>query len=66
MTEFASNATILAFTELFAFIISYDFESRMNYDSSKSNKIISKEWLSARERVLTKKAVIITKKMKNI
>ncbi len=66
MIEFASNATIFAFIELFAFMTNYDFESRMSYDSSNSNEVISKERLSIRERVLTKKAIIITEKMKNI
>jgi hypothetical protein len=66
MTEFASNATTFAFTELFAFMINYDFESRMSYDSSNSNDVVSRERLSARERVLTKKTIIITEKMKNI
>jgi hypothetical protein len=66
MTEFASNAATFAFIELFAFMINYDFKSRISYNSSNSNEVVSREWLSARERVLTKKVVIITKKMKNI
>jgi hypothetical protein len=65
-TEFASNAATSAFIELFVFMTNYDFESRMIFDSSNSNDEISRERLSIRERVLTKKTVIITKKMKDI
>jgi hypothetical protein len=37
MIEFALNAATSAFIELFVFMINYDFESRMNFDSSNSN-----------------------------
>jgi hypothetical protein len=46
MTEFALNATIFAFIKLFAFIINYDFESQMSYDSSNLNDVVSKKRLS--------------------
>ncbi len=62
MTEFASNAATSVFIELFAFMIHYDFESRMSFDSSNSNDNASRERLSVMERVLTEKAIIITKK----
>jgi hypothetical protein len=66
MTEFVSNAATSAFTELFVFMTNYDFESRMSFDSSNSNDDVFRERLSARERILTQKAAIITKKMRNI
>jgi hypothetical protein len=65
-TEFASNAATSAFSELFVFMTNYDFESRMSFDSSNSNDEVSRERLSARERVLTEKTAIITKKMRDI
>ncbi len=63
MIEFASNAATFAFTELFAFMTNYDFNSRMSFDSS---DIETAERLSIRERVLKQKTSIITKKMKDI
>jgi hypothetical protein len=42
----------------------YEFESRMSFDSSDAND--SQKRLSIKERVLTQKAAIIAKKMKNI
>jgi hypothetical protein len=64
MIEFAFNAVTSAFTELFAFMANYEFESRMSFDPSDAND--SQKRLSVRERVLTQKAVIIAKKMRNI
>jgi hypothetical protein len=64
MIEFAFNATTSAFIELFAFIANYEFESRISFDSSDTND--SQQWLSAKERVLTQKAAIITKNIRNI
>jgi hypothetical protein len=64
MIEFAFNAITSAFTELFAFMTNYEFESRMNFDSSDANN--SQKRLSIKKRVLTQKAVIIAKKIKNI
>jgi hypothetical protein len=66
MIELVSNAATSAFIELFVFMINYDFESRMSFDSWNSNDDVFRERLSAKERILTQKAVIITKKMKNI
>jgi hypothetical protein len=65
-TEFASNAATSASIELFVFMTNYDFESRMSFDSSNSNDEVSRERLSIRERVLTKKTAIIIEKMRNI
>jgi hypothetical protein len=65
-TEFASNAATSASIELFVFMTNYDFEPRMSFDSSNSNDEVSRERLSVRERVLTKKTAIITEKMRNI
>jgi predicted metal-dependent hydrolase len=66
MTEFVSNAATSAFTELFVFMINYDFESKMSFDSSNLNDDVFRERLSAKEQVLTQKTIIITKKMRNI
>jgi hypothetical protein len=62
MTKFVSNAATSTFIELFVFMINYEFESRMNFDFS--DRIIDR--LSAKERLLTQKAEIITEKMKDI
>jgi hypothetical protein len=59
MTEFASNATISAFTELFAFMANYGFESRMSFDSVSNEEFV-------RERIQGQKASDITDKMRNI
>jgi hypothetical protein len=66
MTEFVSNVATSAFTELSAFMTNYDFESKMSFDSSNSNDDVSRERLSARERVLMQKAAIIEEKMRDI
>jgi hypothetical protein len=63
MIEFASNAATSAFIELFAFMTNYEFEFRMSFDSSKSE---TSDRLSAKERVLIQKTIIIIEKMKNI
>ncbi len=63
MTKFVSNAITSTFTELFAFMTNYEFESRMSFDSSKSE---TSNRLSIKERVLTQKMIIIIEKMKNI
>jgi hypothetical protein len=59
MTEYASNATISASTDIFAFMTNYDFEPRMSFDSISSSE-------SARERILQTKRVNIAKKMKEV
>jgi hypothetical protein len=59
MTEFAFNAAISVFTELFAFMTNYEFESRMSFDLVSTEK-------SAKERILSKKTFDIIEKMKNI
>ncbi len=51
-------------TELFAFMTNYEFESRMSFNSSDAKD--SQKRLSIKERVLTQKAAIIVKKMRNI
>ncbi len=63
MTEFASNVVISASTELFVFMINYEFESRMSFDSLDINIV---DRLSAKERVLTQKAETIAEKMRDI
>jgi hypothetical protein len=63
MIEFASNATTFVFTELFAFMTNYDFNSRMSFDSL---DIETMKRLSIKERLLTQKTSTITKKMKDI
>jgi hypothetical protein len=61
MIEYASNAIISAFTEIFAFMINYDFESRMSFDSIESLKL-----QSTRERLLQAKEVNITDKIQKM
>jgi hypothetical protein len=61
MIEFASNAATSTSTELFVFMINYEFESRMSFDSFAKN-----DRLFAKERILTQKVANITDKMKNI
>jgi HKD family nuclease len=63
MTEFAFNAIVSAFTGLSAFMINYEYESRMSFDLS-DDEVVDR--LSAKERVMTEKAATITKKMKDI
>jgi hypothetical protein len=63
MIEFAFNSAISTFTELFAFMINYEFESRMSFDSSDIENV---DRLSAKKRILTQKAKTIFDKMKNI
>jgi hypothetical protein len=63
MTEFASNTIMTAFIELFVFMINYEFESRMSFDSS---DIDINDWLFVRKRILTQKANTIIDKMKDI
>ncbi len=59
MTEFASNAAISIFTELFVFMTNYEFESRMSFDSISNEEFVKK-------RIQDKKASNIIDKMKNI
>jgi hypothetical protein len=61
MTEYAFNAIISVFTDIFAFMINYNFESRMSFDL-----IESFESRSVRERILRIKEVNMTKKMKKV
>jgi hypothetical protein len=61
MIEYASNAIISAFTEIFAFMTNYDFESRMSFDSIESLKL-----QSTRERLLQAKEVNIADKMQKM
>jgi hypothetical protein len=66
MIEFVFNAAKFAFIELFVFMTNYDFESRMSFDSSNLNDDVSQERLSTKKQMLTQKAAIIAKKMRNI
>jgi hypothetical protein len=59
MTEFAFNAAVSTFTELFAFMTNYEFESRMSFDSISNEEFV-------RERIQDQKASNIIDKMKNI
>jgi hypothetical protein len=59
MIEYASNATIFASIDIFAFMINYDFEFRMSFDFINSFE-------SARERILQIKKINIAKKMKEM
>jgi hypothetical protein len=59
MTEYAFNAIIFAFTEIFAFMTNYDFELRMSFDSINSSE-------SARERIMQFKEVNIAEKMQKM
>jgi hypothetical protein len=59
MIEYASNATIFAFTEISAFMTNYDFELRMSFDSIHSSE-------SARERIMQFKEVNIAEKMQKM
>ncbi len=59
--EFASNAATSTSTELFVFMINYEFELRMSFDLFAKN-----DRLFARKRILTQKIANITDKMKNI
>jgi hypothetical protein len=61
MTEYASNAIIFVFIDIFVFMTNYDFESRMSFDL-----IESLESRSVRERILRIKEVDMTKKMKEV
>jgi hypothetical protein len=61
MIEFASNVATSTSTELFVFMINYEFESRMSFDSFAKN-----DRLFAKERILIQRAANITDKMKNI
>jgi hypothetical protein len=61
MIEFALNATTSTSTEFFVFMINYEFESRISFDSFAKN-----DQLFVKKRILTQKAANITDKMKNI
>ncbi len=59
ITEFASNACIFAFIEIFSFMTHYDCESRMNFNFILTENI-------AKKRILTKKTSDIFEKMSDI
>jgi hypothetical protein len=59
MTEYAFNAIVFVFTDISAFMINYDFELRMSFDSIESSE-------STRERILRTRNVDMTKKMQNV
>ena len=60
MTKFVVNECYFAFIEVFFFIITKDFNSRMNFD------VIDFSTNIIRERILKRKAANITKKMNEI
>ncbi len=59
MTEFASNVATSTLIELSILMTNYEFESRMNFDSTSVDE-------TAKERILNKKVFVIIEKMKNI
>jgi hypothetical protein len=59
MTEYAFNAIVFVSTDISAFMINYDFESRMSFDSIESFE-------STRERILKARGVNMTKKMQKV
>ncbi len=59
MTEFAFNAAVSTFTELFAFMTNYEFESRMSFDSVANEEFV-------KERIQDQKASDIIDIMKDI
>jgi hypothetical protein len=59
MTEYAFNAIVFVSTDISAFMINYDFESRMSFDFIESFE-------STRERILKARNVNMTKKMQKI
>jgi hypothetical protein len=61
MTEYAFNAIIFVFIDIFVFMTNYDFESRMSFDLIES---LESEFV--KERILRIKEVDMTKKMKEI
>jgi hypothetical protein len=61
MIEYASNAIISTFIEIFAFMINYDLKSRMSFNFIKSSQL-----QSIRKRILQAKKVNITKKMQKV
>ena len=60
MTEFAVNECHSITTEIFSFLITKDFNSRMNFD------IVDLSTIITRERILKRKTVDIFDEMKNI
>ncbi len=52
MIEFAFNVATSTFIELFVFMMNYEYESRMNFDSSNSSNVV-RERLSIKKRILT-------------
>ena len=60
MTKFVVNECHFAFIEIFSFMITKDFNSRMNFD------VIDFSTNITRERILKRKAANITKKMNEI
>jgi hypothetical protein len=59
MTEYASNAIVFVFTDISVFMINYDFELRMSFDSIESSE-------STRKKILKIRDVDMTKKMQNV
>jgi hypothetical protein len=61
MIEYASNAIISAFIEIFIFMINYDFESRMSFDSIELSQL-----QSIKKRILQAKEINIAKIMQKV
>jgi hypothetical protein len=63
MTKFAFNVATFVSVDLFSFMINYDYELRMSFNSSNVETI---NWLFVKERILTHKIETIIEKMKKI
>jgi hypothetical protein len=63
MIEFAFNACLFLFIQIFSFLANYEFESRMSFDS---NANISEDKKIARKRFLRDVIINIEDKMRII
>ncbi len=60
MIEYVFNASIFAIIQIFSFLINYEFESRMSFDSSLSEEDIVREKV---QRIREREIVFIMKKI---
>ncbi len=60
MIEYVFNASIFAIIQTFLFLANYEFESRMSFDSSLSEKDIVREKV---QRIREREIVFIMKKI---
>jgi hypothetical protein len=59
MIEYASNATIFAFFEISVFMMNYDFELKISFNSINSSEL-------ARERIIQFKEINIAEKLQKM